>query len=75
MGNRKDFLDGWHIHALGALVNSFNSTFTKWLMQEEDINLGWVIVRTCLYVLPTNIIFSIIMNMLCVACTFVYSIA
>jgi hypothetical protein len=56
VGNRKDFHDGWHIHALGALANSFDSTFSKWLMRQEDINLGWVIVKTCLYVLPTNTI-------------------
>jgi hypothetical protein len=33
MGNKKDFFYGWHIHAFGALANSFDSTFTKWLMQ------------------------------------------
>jgi hypothetical protein len=57
--NRKDFLDGWQIHAFGALANSFDSTFTKWLLQQDDIDLGWVIVKTSLYVLPTNTIVSL----------------
>jgi hypothetical protein len=39
VGNRKDFLDGWHIHAFSALANSFDSTFTKWLMQQETLIL------------------------------------
>ncbi len=33
MGNKKDLFDGWYIHAWGALANSFDSTFTKWLMR------------------------------------------
>jgi hypothetical protein len=33
VGNRKDLLNGWQIHEWGALANSFNFTFTKWLMR------------------------------------------
>jgi hypothetical protein len=30
----------------GAFGNSFDSTFTKGLMQQKDIDLGWVIAIT-----------------------------
>jgi hypothetical protein len=43
----KDFINGWQIHEWGALGNSFDSTFTKWLMWREDIDFGWVIAKTC----------------------------
>jgi hypothetical protein len=46
VSNKKDFINGWQIHEWGALGNSFNSTLTKWLMQQKDMDLGWVITKT-----------------------------
>jgi len=43
INNMKDFINGWQIHEWGALGNSFDLTFTKWLIQRKHINLGWVI--------------------------------
>jgi len=39
VNNMKDFINGWQIHELGALGNSFDSTLTKWLMWQKDIIL------------------------------------
>ncbi len=46
VSNKKDFINGWQIHEWGAVGNSFNSTLTKWLMQQKDMDLGWVITKT-----------------------------
>ncbi len=46
VNNKKDFINGWQIHEWGALGNSFDSTLTKWLMQQEDIDLDWVVAKT-----------------------------
>ncbi len=72
IGSKKDFIYGWQIHERNVVNNSFDSMFTKWLMRREDIDLGWVIAKTCLHALPMNTIFSIFKNVGCVALIFLY---
>jgi hypothetical protein len=52
--NKEEYILAWqHLHEdLESCV--FYVTFTTWLIQIEDIDLGWVIAMTCKYALfPT----------------------